>query len=72
MAFYPPGTNPTSYCAIITRGCNLPIGTDLVKWWETVAKRVVKKTINQLRSDKMTAFKKAYFGKWWAWVQFKF
>jgi hypothetical protein len=43
LAFYPPGTNPTSYCAIITRGCNLPIGTDLVKWWETVAKRVVKK-----------------------------
>jgi hypothetical protein len=52
MAFYPPGTIPMSYCAIITRGCNLPIGTDLVKWWETVAKRVVKKQIAQLRSDK--------------------
>jgi hypothetical protein len=58
LALYPPGTSPTSYCAIITRGCNLPIGTDLVKWWETVAKRVVKNKINQLRSDKMTALKK--------------
>jgi hypothetical protein len=43
LAFYPPGTNPTSYCAVITRGCNLPQGIDLAKWWETVAKRVVKK-----------------------------
>jgi hypothetical protein len=43
LAFYPPGTNPASYCAIITRGCNLPRGTNLAKWWETVAKRVVKK-----------------------------
>jgi hypothetical protein len=43
LAFYPSGSNPTSYCAIITRGCDLPRGTNLAKWWETVAKRVVKK-----------------------------
>jgi hypothetical protein len=72
LAYYSPRTNPTSYCAIITSGCNLPEGTDLAQWWETVAKRVVKKKVNQLRSDKMTALKKAYFGKWWAWVQFQF
>jgi hypothetical protein len=76
LAFYPPGTNPTSYYAIITRGCNLPQGIDLAQWWETVAKRVakrvVKRKIAQLRSDKIIAFKKAYFGKWWAWVQFQF
>jgi hypothetical protein len=57
LAFYPPGPNHTSYCAIITRGCNLPQGIDLAKWWETVAKRVVEK-INQLRGDKLTALKK--------------
>jgi hypothetical protein len=72
LALYPPGTNPTSYCAIITRGCNLPHGIDLAKWWETVAKRVVKREINQLRSDKITALKKAYFGNWGASVQFQF
>jgi hypothetical protein len=71
LAFYSTRSNPRSYCAIITRGCNLPQGTDLAQWWETVAKRVVKKKINQLRLDKMTALKKAYFGKWWAWVQFQ-
>jgi hypothetical protein len=58
LAFYPPGTNPTSYYAIITRGCNLPQGIDLAQWWETVAKRVVKRKIAQLRSDKITALKK--------------
>jgi hypothetical protein len=33
-----------------------------VQWWETVARRVVNKKVNQLRSDKMTALKKAYGG----------
>jgi hypothetical protein len=41
LAFYPPGTNPTSYCAIITRVCNLPQGIDLAKWWETVASHFI-------------------------------
>jgi hypothetical protein len=72
LAFYLPGTNPESYCAVITRGCNLPQGTNLAQWWETVARRVVKRKINQLRSDKINALKKTYFGKWWAWVQFQF
>jgi hypothetical protein len=72
LAFYSTRSKPMSYCAIITRGCNLPQGTDVAQWWETVARRAVKKKVNQLRSDKMTALKKAYFGKWWAWVQFQF
>jgi hypothetical protein len=72
LAYYSPLTNPMSYCAIVTRGCHLPQGTDPVTWWETVARRVVNKKVNQLRSDKMTALKKQYFGKWWAWVRFQF
>jgi hypothetical protein len=71
LAYYPPGTNSTSYCAIITKGCNLPPGVDLAGWWETVAKRTVKRKIAQLRSDKINALKKTYFGKWWEWVQFR-
>jgi hypothetical protein len=72
LAYYSPITNPMSYCAIVTRGCHLPPGINPVTWWETVARRVVNKKVNQLRSDKMTALKKQYFGKWWAWVRFQF
>jgi hypothetical protein len=72
LAYYSIRSNPMSYCAIITRGCNLPKDTNVVTWWETVARRAVKKKVNQLRSDKMTALKKEYFGKWWAWVRFQF
>jgi hypothetical protein len=72
LAYYPPGTNTTSYCAIITRGCNLPPGVDYAQWWETVAKRTVKRKIAQLRSDKINALRKAYYGKSWASGQFQF
>jgi hypothetical protein len=72
LAYYAPGTNPTSYCARIIRGCHLPPDLDPAQWWETVAKRTVKRKIAQLRSDKINALKKAYFGKWWAWVRFQF
>jgi hypothetical protein len=70
LAYYRPGANPGSYCNIITRGCHLPQGQDHAQWWETIAKRVVKRKIAQLRSDKITALKKAYYGKWWSYVRY--
>jgi hypothetical protein len=66
LAYYPPGSNPRSYCNIIMKGCNLPEGQDHAQWWETIAKRTVKRKIAQLRSDKINALKKAYYGKWWS------
>jgi hypothetical protein len=63
LAYYPEGANTSSYCSIITRGCNLHPGLDHANWWETVAKRVVKRKLNQLLSDKINALKKAYYGK---------
>jgi hypothetical protein len=36
-------TNPRTYCAVITKGCNLPPTTDPVNWWKWVAKREVRK-----------------------------
>jgi hypothetical protein len=62
LATYDAKTNPRTYCAVITKGCNLPATTDPVNWWESVAKREVRKTIHQLRSDRLTALKWDYFG----------
>ena len=63
LAYYPPGTNSKSYCAMVTKGCCLPAGVDRCQWWEAVARRTVKRKIAQLRSNKINALKKAYYGK---------
>jgi hypothetical protein len=64
LAYYPERTYTSSYCSLITIGCNLPPGLDHANWWETVAKRVVKRKLSQLWSDKINALKKAYYGKY--------
>jgi hypothetical protein len=63
LAYHDPATDPNDYCAVVIRGCHLPPGTDPVSWWETVAKHEVRKTITQLRSDRITALKWEYYGK---------
>jgi hypothetical protein len=69
LAYYDAKTNPNTYCAVITKGCHLPPGTDLVNWWESVAKREVRKTIHQLRLDQLTALKWDYFGTY-EWLRY--
>ena len=66
LFFYPVDTHPNSYCAIITRGCNLhhTCSMDPASWWELIAKKEVKRKICQLRSDRLTALKWMYYGKW--------
>jgi hypothetical protein len=62
LAYYNAKTNPKTYWAVTTKGCHLPPGTDPVNWWESVAKREVRKTIHQLRSNRLTALKWDYYG----------
>ena len=66
LFYYPIDTHPNSYCAIITRGCNLHVtcNMDPASWWELIAKKEVKRKISQLRSDKLTSLKWLYYGKW--------
>jgi hypothetical protein len=63
LAYYDPGRYPDTYCAVVTKGCNLPPGTDAVQWWETLARREVRRKVRQLRSDRMSSLKWAYYGK---------
>ena len=63
LAYHDPATNPNTYCAVVTKRCHLPPGTDTVSWWETVAKHEVKKKVTQMRSDRITALKWEYYGK---------
>jgi hypothetical protein len=63
LAYRDPAIDPNTYCAVVTRGCHLPPGTDIVSWWETVAKYEVRKQVTQLRSDQITALKGEYYGK---------
>jgi hypothetical protein len=52
LAYYDAKAHPNTYCSVITKGCNLPPNTDLINWWESVAKREVrKKFINCGRMD---------------------
>jgi hypothetical protein len=62
MAFYDADTHPNTYCSVITKGCHLPPNISPADWWESVAKREVRKKIHQLRSDRITALKWDYFG----------
>jgi hypothetical protein len=61
--FDPKNQHPNTYCAVVTKGCNLPPGTDSVQWWETLARREVRRKVTQLRSDRIAALKWAYYGK---------
>jgi hypothetical protein len=63
LAYYDPKKHPYTYCAVVTKGCNLPAGTDSIQWWETLAKKEVRRKVTQLRSDRMAALKWAYYGK---------
>jgi hypothetical protein len=38
LAYFDPNQYPNTYCAVVTKGCNLPPGTDTVQWWETLAR----------------------------------
>jgi hypothetical protein len=60
LAYHDPATNPNNYCAVVTRGCHLPPGTDTVSWWETVAKHEVRNKFTHLRSDRITVLKGEY------------
>jgi hypothetical protein len=72
LAYYDAKTNPKTYCAVITKGCHLPPGTDPVNWWESVAKREVRKQMHQLvRSDRLTALKWDYYGTY-EWLRYCF
>jgi hypothetical protein len=62
MAFYDANDHPDTYCSVITKGCHLPPNIEPANWWESVAKREVRKKIHQLRSDRITALKWDYFG----------
>ena len=64
LAYYPRNTNPDSFCARVTKGCNLPLEEDHANWWETLAKGVLKRKISQLRSDRINSIRKEYLGKW--------
>jgi hypothetical protein len=68
LAYFDATRNPNTYCAVITKGCHLPPGMNPVSWWETVARKEVKKKISQLRSGKLSALKWAYFSKY-HWVR---
>jgi hypothetical protein len=65
LAYRDPATDQNTYCAVVTKGCHLPPGTDTdtVSWWETVAKHEVRKKVTQLRLDQITALKWEYYGK---------
>jgi hypothetical protein len=64
LAYFDPSRYPNTYCAVVTKGCNLPPGTDAVQWWETLARREeVRRKVRQLRSDRISALKWAYYGK---------
>ena len=63
LAYFDPNQYPNTYCAVVTKGCNLAPGTDAVQWWETLARREVRRKVTQLRSDRMSALKWAYYGK---------
>jgi hypothetical protein len=62
MAFYDANAHPDTYCSVITKGCHLPPNINPINWWESVAKKEVRKKIHQLRSDRITALKWDYFG----------
>jgi hypothetical protein len=36
LAYFDPSRYPNTYCAVVTKGWNLPPGTDTVQWWETL------------------------------------
>ena len=63
MAYYDRHANPSTYCAIITKGCGIPETYDAAQWWETLAKQTVRRKVSQLRGDRMTALKWEYYGK---------
>jgi hypothetical protein len=56
---------PNTYCAVVTKGYILvPHGMKPIVWWETIARKEVKKKVSKLRSDKLTAsLKWVYIGK---------
>jgi hypothetical protein len=73
LAFFDAARNPNTYCAVVTKGCNLPAGIKPVVWWETIARQEVRRKITKLRSDKLTALKWVYIGKFgsnFCYVQF--
>jgi hypothetical protein len=63
LAYFDPNQYSNTYCAVVTKGCNLPPGTDCVQWWETLVRREVPRKVTQLRSDRIAAMKWAYYGK---------
>ena len=63
LAYYDCKQYPNTFCAVITRGCNLPSNINPATWWESIAKKEVKNKVAQLRSDKLTALKWDYYGK---------
>jgi hypothetical protein len=32
LAYFNPNQHPNTYCAVVTKGCNFPPGTDAVQW----------------------------------------
>jgi hypothetical protein len=38
LAYFDPNQQPNTYCAVVTKGYNLPLGTNAVQWWETLAR----------------------------------
>jgi hypothetical protein len=41
LAYYDPKKEPNTDCAVVTKGCTLPTGTNGCQWWETLAKWVL-------------------------------
>ena len=64
LAYYDAKTHPNTFCAHITKGCNLPPHINPATWWESIARKEVRSKVSQLRCDKLTALKWDYYGKY--------
>ena len=64
LAYYDSKTHPNTFCAHITKGCNLPPHINPATWWESIARKEVRSKVSQLRCDKLTALKWDYYGKY--------
>ena len=55
LVYHPADTEPESFCAVVTNGCNLPPNECVATWWEVLAKKEVAKKISQLRANRLTS-----------------